>query len=87
MSETCGDCEEPIWWEDRRNGWENKHGQAWCKGPDGTRPIWEQQHAPKGSFPVRVRKPEGQVCRCIAANREHIHRLEILPDGAELRAN
>lgn len=86
----CGDCGKDIYMRDENtatHGWENRHGQVWCKGPDGTRPIWEQQHAPKGQFPVRTRKPEGQVCRCISARREHIHRLEILPDGAELGPN
>jgi hypothetical protein len=72
---------------DQRSRWETREGGTWCKGPDGTRLIWEQQHAPKGQFPVRTRKPEGQVCRCISAKREHIHRLEILPDGAELGPN
>jgi hypothetical protein len=87
MSEKCGDCGEDIFMRDERARWENRHGQVWCKGPDGARLVWEQQHAPKGQFPVRTRKPEGQVCRCIAAKREHIHRLEILLDGAELGPN
>ena len=82
----CGDCGNDIWMSER-NRWENRAGQTWCTGPDGTRLIWEQQHAPKGDFPFRPRKPEGQVCRCISARREHIHRLEILPDGARVEPN
>lgn len=80
--EICGDCEDGIWFNDQSSRWENRDGQAWCSGPDGSRLLFEQQHAPKGHFPVRARKPEGEVCRCIAAEREHIHRLEILPNGA-----
>jgi len=84
---TCGDCGQKIWYDDTQERWQNQDWQTWCKGPDGTRLIWIQQHAPSGNFPVRSQSPLGEVCRCIAMNREHIHRLEIIPDGEELQPN
>jgi hypothetical protein len=80
VGETCGDCGVRV--HEAHDRWEDPDGQAWCKGPDGARPIWEQGH-----FPVRSQKPEGKVCRCIAAKVEHIHHLKILPDGAALGPN
>lgn len=83
----CGDCGTKIWWATDRDRWEDNGTGTWCTGPDGTRLVWEQQHAPAGHMPFRPRKPEGQVCRCISAPVEHIHRLEIVPDGAPLGPN
>lgn len=85
--QTCGDCGHGIWWREPQCRWENKNGVTWCYGRDGSRTGWVQQHAPAGILPVRVRAAPGKRCRCAAANREHIHYLEVLPDGEVLGPN